>query len=539
VDASVGTVGPRLTLVRTYNSLDPRRDLAFGAGWVTQFDMRVTPDDDGSGNAVVTYPDGQQVRFGRNPDGTFAAPQGRAATLVVSGTSYTLSDRAGVSYQFGGTGRLTKISDAGQRSIVVSYDTTTGKLAKATVSNSQTNTAGRALRFAWTGTHVTSVSTDPVGGVTPTWTYTYAGDLLNAVCAPNNQCTSYSYATGSHYRTAVLDSGAQSYWRLGEADGTAAASDIAVNLGKDAAVYRSVTLGAAGLPGAGGNPAGMFNGTSSVLELPKGALKKSRDAAVELWFKISAIQTGGPLVGYQDATLTGTVGTGVPLLYVGTDGRLRGQFRTGAITPITSPGTVNNGAWHHVVLSSMGSTQTLWLDGVQVGTLTATIDQSLLTFNQVGAAYASSPTSWPGWGSAARRYFSGTIDEVAVYNHPLGQAAVGTHNRLGAQAADQLVKVTLPSGRIASEVSYNTSLDRVKEYTDTNGGTWKVGASTVYGGDTDLRRSVQVLDPANRPSLYEYDALAGRLLRSGSPLGLGTREEDLPGYPAPTPSPTP
>ena len=534
VDASAATVGPNLSVVRTYNSLDPRRDLAFGAGWTTAFDMRVTPDDDGSGNVVVTYADGQQARYGRNPDGTFAAPQGRVATLAVSGVTYTLADRAGTAYQFSGTGRLAKMIDAGQRAVVLTYDAG-GKLAKAAASTSQTNPSGRALRFTWTGNHVTSVAND----LNHAWSYTYTGDLLTKVCGPTSACTSYKYAAGSHYRSAVLDSGPQSYWRLAEAEGTGAASEIAVNLGQDAGTYRSVTLGTAGPAGAGGNTAATFNGTTSVLELPKGALKKSRDTAIELWFKIAPTQTGGPLAGYQDAALTAASTLGVPILYVGTDGRLRGQFRGATVAPITSPAPVNNNAWHHTVLSVQGDTQSLWLDGVRIGTATLPIDHSTLTFNQIGAAYASAPTAWPAWGSTPRRYFSGSIDDVAVYNNPLGQAAVTAHFRFGGQAADQLTAVTLPSGRMASEVSYNTSLDRVREYTDANGGTWRLGAPTVYGGDNDLRRSVTVLDPAGRPYFYEYDALANRLLRSGMPTGLGTREEDLPGFPFPGPSPTP
>ncbi len=53
VDLSVGSLGPALSVSRTYNSLDPRKNLTFGAGWSTQFDMRVVEDTDGSGNAVV------------------------------------------------------------------------------------------------------------------------------------------------------------------------------------------------------------------------------------------------------------------------------------------------------------------------------------------------------------------------------------------------------------------------------------------------------------------------------------------------------
>ncbi|MFE7594803.1 DUF6531 domain-containing protein, partial [Kitasatospora sp. NPDC057512] len=59
VDATVAVVGPPLTVARTYNSLDPRRGGLFGAGWSTQYDLRLTPDADGSGNVVITHPDGR------------------------------------------------------------------------------------------------------------------------------------------------------------------------------------------------------------------------------------------------------------------------------------------------------------------------------------------------------------------------------------------------------------------------------------------------------------------------------------------------
>ncbi|MCX5069029.1 polymorphic toxin-type HINT domain-containing protein [Micromonospora lupini] len=538
VDATVATVGPELRLVRTYNSLDPRRDGLFGAGWTTRYDMRLVTDDDGSGNVVVTYPDGQAVRFGRNADGSYAAPTGRIASLTNDGSSWKLLDNAGTTYQFSVNGRLNRITDMAGRAIVLTYDLTTGKLAKAQVSNSRTNTAGRALTFGWTGNHITAAHTDPVNGTTPTWSYTYSGDLLTKVCAPDTGCTGYDYSAGSHYRSAVLDSGPEAYWRLGEAEGTAAGSEVAVNLGKDAGTYSGVTLGTTGPLAGTADTAATFNGTSSRVDLPKGTLKKSRDSAVELWFRASSTGGGGPLLGYQDKAVGTAASTGVPILYVGTDGKLHGQFAGGAVAPIASANTVVDGRWHHAVLSAMGTTQTLYLDGSKAGELTGrTIDASLLTFNQIGAAYASTPGSWPGWGSVAQRSFSGAIDDVAIYSGPLGPPSVAAHYRAGAGQADQLAKVTLPSGKVASSASYDVGTDRVKEYTDDNGGTWRIGRPTVYGNATDLRRSVEVLDPANRPSLYEYDAIGGWVLRIGLPLGIETRDEDQPGEPTPPPSP--
>ncbi|MEU8160051.1 polymorphic toxin-type HINT domain-containing protein [Micromonospora parva] len=544
VDATVVTVGPELNLVRTYNSLDPRTTGVFGAGWSSRYDMTLVPDNDGTGNVVVRYPDGQEVRFGKNPDGTYAPPPGRVAKLTVDSSNWKLVDRSGSIYQFSLLNKLQKITDISGRSVNLIPDPMTGKLAKAQVANSQSNTAGRSLRFTWNGNRIATVSTDAVNGAALTWNYTYTGDLLTKVCGPESACTNYTYAPGSHYRTAVLDAKPDSYYHLGEAEGTGAASDVAINLGKDAGTYRNnVTLGQPGvLEGTTGTAAG-FNGTSAYLELPKGLIKKSRDVSVELWFKIGLTQTGGPLIGYQDKAVGTAATSGVPLLYTGSDGLLRGQFANGTIAPFTSTKVVNDNQWHHVVLSAMANTQTMYLDGVKVPTPAAQtgqpIEHSLLTFNQVGLASATTPGSWPGWGGTAQRYFAGTIDEVAVYSHPIGPDTAKAHFQYAKPAAQQLTRVTLPSGRVATEVEYDTATDRVKEYTDDNGGTWKVGQPTVYGGDTDLRRSVQVLDPANRPYLYEYDALAGRLLRSGTPLGLETREEDRPGQTSPTPSPPP
>ncbi|MBP2336565.1 RHS repeat-associated protein [Saccharothrix coeruleofusca] len=533
VDATAATVGPQLTLTRTYNSLDPRRDGLFGAGWSTSYDMKVVPDDDGSGNVVVTYPDGQAVRFGRNADGTYAAPPGRTASLTSDSTSWKLLDKSGTTYQFATTGKLNRITDVANRSLVLTY--AEGKLSKVQASVSQTSTAGRALLFTWTGNHVTSVRTDPVDGTALTWNYTYDGDVLKKVCAPGSACTGYDYSAGSHYRSAVLDARPESYWRLGDTEGTAASSEVAVNLGKDVGTYKSTTPSTETPLAGTTDQSTAFNGSTSAVELPKGTLKKSRDAAVELWFKNNPSGSGGPLLGYQDKALGSASTTGVPVLYVGTDGKLRGQFATGSISPITSAATVNDGRWHHVVLSSMGSTQTLYLDGAKVGELTGkTVDHALLTFNQIGAAYAGTPASWPAWGATAQRSYNGTIDEVSLYAGPLGAASVAAHYKAATAKADQLAKVTLPSGRVAATATYDVSRDRLKEYTDADGGTWRIGAPAVYGGDTDLRRSVEVLDPAGRPSLYEYDAIGGWLLRYGLPLGVEARSEDEPGEPAPS-----
>jgi hypothetical protein len=87
-DATVkNTTGTDLALQRTYNSLDTA-DGPFGKGWSTPLSMRLDPD--GHGNLTVTYGDGHTLSFGRNPDGSYAAPSGYFSTLraapILAGT---------------------------------------------------------------------------------------------------------------------------------------------------------------------------------------------------------------------------------------------------------------------------------------------------------------------------------------------------------------------------------------------------------------------------------------------------------------------
>ncbi len=123
----------------------------FGAGWTTVYDMQVVPDDDGSGNVVVTYSDGRQVRFGRNADGTYAAPTGRIAALTqnASTKAWLLSDRGGAKYAFNAEGRLVSVSDSFGRYLEMSYDSA-GHLTQAqSVPNTSVEGTERTLTFTW------------------------------------------------------------------------------------------------------------------------------------------------------------------------------------------------------------------------------------------------------------------------------------------------------------------------------------------------------------------------------------------------------
>ncbi|MFF4779561.1 RHS repeat-associated core domain-containing protein [Microtetraspora fusca] len=514
-DVSVAAVGLPLSVNRTYNSLDPRTDGAFGAGWSTRWDMRIV-DEPATATALVTYPDGSEQRFASRGDGSYAAPQGMFATLVaVTGGGWRLMDKSSTSYWFDPTGRLTKISDRRGRVQELTFGTD-GKLSKVTA------TGGRSLSFNWNGNHVASVNTDPVGGTSITWTYSYQGDKLVKVCPPasNGACTVYEYGDASKYRSVVLNSAPVGYWRLNETT-TALNSKIVSSVGatlgegdaKLAGDKADVTVGVSGALAGSPDTAMTFAGTSgsAYVSLPDAMISgRGGDLAVEAWFKTTG---SGTVLGYQSSSDSASFppGSYVPAIYVGTDGKLRGQFWTGTVAPITSSGVVNDGAWHHVVLAGATTTQTLFLDGQVVGTLAGKITHSgsdSMFDARIGYGFGS--FGWPAMGNLFTTFpFKGSIDEVAVYDSPLGLAAVRTHYA-ARLAQSVLTKETQPSGRIHAENTYVADGGRVKTYTDANGGTWTL-SDLIYAKEstTQTHATVTVTDPHNGKLTYVTDALRG------------------------------
>ena len=279
-DAQVSTVGPALEITRDYNSSDPRISGAFGAGWSSVLDMKVSAGQNGGNGApatqVVTYPDGEDVGFGLNPNGTsYSPPSGRYATLTPISGGFTLTDKNDTVYTFTqslGTGvyGITSIADALGRTETFTYN---GAGQVTTV----TSASGRSLTVNWTTpsgaaySHVASVVTpDATAGnasTAQTWTYQYAADDLTAACPPasTTACTAYSYTSGSDYPQAVLDSGPHSYWRLDDTSGGTATSSVLANEGADNAAYSGATLGRDAGPLAGSAAkAAAFTGSSYV-----------------------------------------------------------------------------------------------------------------------------------------------------------------------------------------------------------------------------------------------------------------------------------
>ncbi|AYG85302.1 tRNA nuclease WapA [Streptomyces hundungensis] len=492
-DAALPTVGPELSVTRTYNSLGPSSQSAFGAGWVTRFDTRLRQEDAGR-SVVITMEDGSRVRFARNPDGSYAGASGGTSTITrgQAGT-WTLRLRSGVIYTYLDSGALQSITDSAGRSQRLSYSADgSGTLQSVTDAQS-----GRSLTFTWAGGHVSSVATNAVGPSAPglTWTYTYSGDRLTKVCPPTSStaCTQYAYEDGSLYRARVLDENPISYWRLGESDDTGtAASEAPSATGLNNARYRNVQLQQPGALAATSSTAAGFDGTSSSVELPENTLRTSTFLSVELWFQTTK---PGVLMGFQNSRLEDTPGNWTPTLAVSADGKLHGQYWNGKVQPLISSSQVADGAWHHAVLTGAGTTQSLYLDGALVGTLAGPIDHQDQSYTYLGAGYTSNGWDVPATASAVQR-FTGRMQDVAVYQHTLDAATVAEHFA-ARTATGRMTKVTNPSGRVHATVAYDPSSGRVTQTTDQNGGTWKLSAPAYSAGSAAYSDAITATGPLN------------------------------------------
>ncbi|MGW4795593.1 RHS repeat domain-containing protein [Nonomuraea sp. NPDC004297] len=180
---------------------------------------------------------------------------------------------------------------------------------------------------------------------------------------------------------------------------------------------------------------------------------------------------------------------------VGTDGKLRSSYQPTS-TPITTTAPVNDGAWHHAVLTVADNLQTLYLDGTVVGTLTQTI---IGTENRYITTIGG---------------IAGLVDEVAIYDRPLNAYEVQRHYTARTAAPHKLTKVTLPSGRVWAANTYEPTTDRLKTHTDQHGGTWQISDQTI--NRTTGQATVTVTDPNTGVITTVYDAWRGNRIISSA-----------------------
>jgi len=184
------------------------------------------------------------------------------------------------------------------------------------------------------------------------------------------------------------------------------------------------------------NDAATFDGSNDYINV---ARQISDDFSIEFWFASSqGLNTNSQWwgnAGLVDGEVGGSTNDfGVSL-------RSDGKITAGTGNPdttIISPSSYNNNAWHYVVFTRQKSTGALklYVDGSLVATGTSTNVGSLTapSFLNIGRIQTGT------------YYYSGYMDEIALYNVVLGSSTVTSHYNAGLGAGVGVVTFTVPSG---------------------------------------------------------------------------------------------
>jgi hypothetical protein len=154
-----------------------------------------------------------------------------------------------------------------------------------------------------------------------------------------------------------------------------------------------------------------LDGSTGFVSVPDDAALHIGDSfTYEAWFKRTTVQ------GTAQRLISKGVG---PMLGFGTNNKMvLIAGGTGAVAVTTSTVAVTDQSWHQVVATKSGSAVHLYIDGVdRTGPITNTTFASNSTPLIVGRSQTASG------------FFSGSIDEVAVYGIPLTAQQVQAHRK--------------------------------------------------------------------------------------------------------------
>lgn len=166
-----------------------------------------------------------------------------------------------------------------------------------------------------------------------------------------------------------------------------------------------------------------FDGAHDYIALPDGLFHANKTFTVSLWFNTRA--SGMVILGYQNGEpLAPLTQNFVPILFIDTGGKLHGKFWDERADPIAAPKAVNDGAWHHAALAMKEASQSLYLDGVCIGTLEGPHKPLNMIKNQLGLGFCKTwHVSDKDWS-----FYSGLLDDFRVFNRALSEQEIQAIN---------------------------------------------------------------------------------------------------------------
>lgn len=253
---------------------------------------------------------------------------------------------------------------------------------------------------------------------------------------------------------------------------------------------------------------GIFNGSSSKIDLPNFMPSGNASRSVSMWIRTTQT-TAATLFKYGGAN------TNLLFNFRINDGGTNGGANTIGIgfyaNDFNRPATtLMNGKWHHVVATHNGSVSEIYIDGVQTGA-----DENTGTVNTTASAALI--------GSDDDEFlFNGSIDQVRVYNTAINQVAITSlYNETQASAST----LNYPAGLgCLALYEFNDDAD------DTGNNYDGTAANVTYDSflfKPDLVIIKNIVAAINNQNWYWADTLRGEHMQLRSD-GSGSDNDDRP-----------
>ncbi|MFC8349014.1 LamG-like jellyroll fold domain-containing protein [Streptomyces sp. NPDC057280] len=272
----------------------------------------------------------------------------------------------------------------------------------------------------WSRPQLTWTDTAVAAGETHSYRIS-ASDGTNTTSRTTAQSVTVA-GTADAYAAKVRGDGATLYWRFNETANAYAADSSS---GDDSGVHWNAPTQAVPDGAAGSGSSVGYTGSQSEWTYSDRRHPAPSAYSLELWFKTTTT-SGGKLIGFANKVqLTST--SYDKHIYMTNNGRLVFGVYTGSVRTITTLQSFNDGNWHHVVATQGGDGMRLYVDGTQrASNAFVTGNEQSSGFWRVGG---DNLDSWPNRPSS--RFFTGQIDEVAVYGSVLTSSQVASHYSTG------------------------------------------------------------------------------------------------------------
>jgi len=239
----------------------------------------------------------------------------------------------------------------------------------------------------------------------------------------------------SDYRSVILRDTPAHYYRLGEASTSLPAKD---EMSAPGGTYvNSPPVGQAGALLGDSNSAVAFDGVNDYVSIDN---QTTADFSLELWIKTTAGSRTGSHAYQGDGLIWSDVGgTADDFVLAILNNRASffdGDANGGGGRSINGTPVLNDGQWHHLVATRQSGNSTnglqLYVDGrleIAGGAGTAILDDN----SKIAI----------GGNTGDARYYTGWIDEVAIYNHVLSPGQVADHYRAAVPEPSSLLLALL------------------------------------------------------------------------------------------------